>query len=590
MNILQQSLLTSSERTVQILDLFDIDYKSKYLMVNLFSETRFGDDSDFAYGAKTIKNSYFFPNIVGKTVVYTLKNGDYINGVYGSLSNLSIKTSTNLNNLDVVTVKTVEWYDPSYYGLVLDTQSVFHDSVIGNEYSVSILNTTETKKAASIANVISLAQSYVGKTWNLSNPWSLANTIAAKIGTSLPVSSSGYTEHSSSNGSWYLKYDGNNPKGDWRTMVSPGDIIMMSSFYLDVNTVAIATSGQGESIKVIDTSISSNNLIGNKSVKIIPEHYLSSEDVYDLAPDSHVFIYSLNASSVTIKQIPINQPIKLSSYVTVISSVTPAVSYQVYDKLGAYSSTPKDLTSLNATATIPAGDTLFVRAYNGINWSDWGEYSTPSPIIVPVLSSESSNSPYIIKGAVNSINVNPMSDLSYGSSQIFSKQITGFTCTNPLIKLKLTIDGLPSWCKFDSKNMIISGTTPVNSGTYTLKLNAAYGNTKAVDTLKIVIDSSKLVDIKDVIWTANKFTSISIDKGLDSPYYVKFANAVDSKWLTLDQTTDTISGKPPLDLIGHTATLTVYQKAYSTAPMENVDTFSIYIDNPINIVGSPLLT
>jgi hypothetical protein len=517
MKINTQTTITSVERTISILDLFSIDYKSKYLFVNLYSTTGYGDQSNFIVDNKTLLNTRFLGNNYSKTIIYTLTNGDYVSNLYGSLSKLTVQTSTYKNNIDLVTVKTVVDYDKSYYTDIINMNSVFHEAITGQEYSTAIYNSTDSVLPTSKANLISLANSYVGTEWNITEPWAFVETLAIRIGTTLPFASMYATDKSTSNGSWVLKYDGGNPKGDWRTLATPGDIIILSDEFDTTDALAVVTSGSGKSIKVIDTARNSSNY-NNGFVKILPEHLLSTEDVYDVADDNYVYIFTLDSS--------IKEP--------VVKPQPPVV---------------------------------------------------PTPIIV----NETSNNPYSVKGKYNTVYVKPMDDIYFGANQYFKKTITGFSCSDVHQKLKLTIDNLPSWCKFNAVTNTISGTTPNVSSNTTIKLKATYGGTVVTDLLNVSVDIKQLVDIKDVSWTANKLQSLSIDKGMNAKYYFSVSDPVDLKWLKIDQTLGTIYGKPPLDLSNHNAHVTVWQQDSLSAPKENIDTFSIHIDQPINIVGMPLI-
>ena len=517
MDLKIQSLASSKSQTIKVVDLFDLSNTTKYIVLNVYGSSSGATSGTLFANNKPVAFTKFSPNTLSKTIIFEQKNGVYSSPTFGDLSNVTFKSSAKAGALNVVTMSTVNAIDPSYYSdNVIGSINFLTNKITPIEYSSAIY--TGSSSATSISNLITTAKSYVGKYWDVQQPWNLIQSMAAQIGTSLPISSIGQSYDAISNGSWQLKFNGNKPFGDWKTLLDPGDIIMMSSPDLLIDTVAVVTSGKNEKAMVIDTAINSSNKTGNL-VKILPEHLLSSEDVYDLATPSNVFIYSLK----------------------------------------------------NATA--PASTVTTKPSTNVV--------STPS----------TPNTPYSVSNTYTQIYVTPKPDLKFGLNETFSVQLSDvFTPQSKYQTITQSISGLPTWAKYNPNTKMLTGKTPNMDTTAHLSLKGTIGSAVATDFMDIIVSRNQLVDIQDTIWKAGYNNNISINKGVNEPYYFTSTSKLNLSWLHIDQTKGSMYGIPPLSIAGQSIDITVYQQANARDLPDHVDSFYISVAQPINLVGSPLVS
>lgn len=523
MDLKTQALVSSNSQTVKVTDLFDISNSYKYIILNVYG-TSSGSASGLLYANnKVVPYVKQYPNTLSKSIVFEYKSGEYVSSVYGKLTDVKFKTSAVTNTLNVITLGTVSSMDPSFYSdSTIGNIPILTSTILATEYSSALLTSNDVRETT-VKNLIEVAKSYVGLNWDVKSPWTLIESMAAKIGTSLPISSTGHTYDAISNGKWVLEYDGNKPKGDWKTMLDPGDIVMLSSPDRITDAVAVVTGGKNETALVIDTAINSKNLTQN-IVKILPEHLLSSEDVYDKTDQYHVFIYSLKNSNYTTYTPTTNTP-------TNTNYVTPTTPYTISGK------------STDAYVT-PIDDLTF-----GINQI--------FKVVIPNMFKPVSKSGII-------------------------------TTANNYQALSQSIIGLPSWAKYDPYTGSLTGKAPSTPTQVHLSVVGKLGSQTYTDFLDINVKKNLTVDVQDTIWKAGYNNSIKLNSGLTSPYFMSTNSKLNLSWLHINDSTGEIYGIPPASQIGQSFDVTVYQKASAQSVQSYTDSFTLSISNPINLVGSPL--
>lgn len=523
MDLKTQAVVSSKSQTIKIVDLFDLTRSNKYIVLNVYGSAS-GATSGLLYANnKVVSYTNLYSNVLSKTIIFESINGEYVSSTYGKLTDVKFKTSASLNSLNVITLATVSSIDPSYYSdNVIGNISLLTNKITPTEYSAAIL-TSNGVKETTIQNLIDVAKSYVGLNWDVQKPWMLIETMAAKIGTSLPISSVGHTSDAISNGNWFLEYDGNKPFGDWKQMLDPGDIVMMTSPDRMTDTVAVVTGGKNETALVIDTAVNSKNLTKN-IVKILPEHLLSSEDVYGKTDQYHVFIYSLKNSTYT-------PPTPTNILNTSTSYNTPSTPYVIS---GSYTDAYVN----------PINDLTF-----GINQT----FKVTLPKIFEPVSKT---------GTLNTAN-------GYQS-------------------ISQAVINLPKWAKYDPYTGALTGKTPSTPTQVHLSVVGTLGKQTYTDFLDIIVSKNLTVNISDTIWTAGYNHTLQVNTGLKAPYFMSYNGKSNLSWLHINETTGEISGTPPLSQTGQSFDVTVYQKASAQSPQSYTDSFTLSISNPINLVGSPL--
>ena len=497
------SVVSSNPSNIKITDLFNVTPTSKYLYLNLlgnnFNLKVSGGGS--LIGNETAQKHYLYPGVESSVVLFELKNGVYTNSIYGDLSNIKISTPTISNYVNLVTIGLANTIDT---GLLFAAK--YPSSIIGEltyeQYSASIVNSSVKASTPTANNIVKNASSFVNKTYTNQSDWQFVDLVSALSGASLPLSSTNDYNKTSNNGLWNVEYDGNKSSGDWKSLVSPGDIIMMS----DTNNnslAAVCVSGYGSDAMIINTSSKYNKTISSTQIKIASPHLLSDEYVYNTATRDNVFIYSL----------------------------------------GNYIETPVSTTS--------------TKIYKPVTYDN--------------------------------ISVSPKRDFKFGTDQPINISVNDiFSTMNAGSKISLKINNLPSWLKFDANNNKLIGTTPSNNISKDITINASYGSQSANDTFNISVNKKLLVDIQDTKWMAGTLGYLSINKGTTDKYYYRVTSTHDLSWIKIDQTKGQLYGMPPLEEIGHSYKITVYQQHNNET--YNVDDFTLNITYPVNIIGVPEIT
>lgn len=294
-------MVVNTSKEIKITDMFDFSKSTeKYLIINACNQesTTYGY---FTYnGAKVVPTS--FPNtITSSSIMYEYKNGVYYNSKYGYLTNLKFKTSSVTNNLSVLTVGVSNTFNAAY-ATSLDWTNIFLKGLDLTEYSASIA--TQPEYINNTKNIVDIAKSFVGKAWSMDNYWSLMDTIATINKTSLPLMSITTNDNMVGNGDWVLKYDGNNPRGDWKNLINVGDIVFLNSYNYGASG-SICVSGSGKSAMVIDNAVGKNNVVDSKTVTIMEPHLLSAVDVYKYAPSDMVYIFSLKNFKTVVNPVKV---------------------------------------------------------------------------------------------------------------------------------------------------------------------------------------------------------------------------------------------------------------------------------------------
>lgn len=288
-------MVINAVKDIKVTDIFDFSKSTeKYLVINACNQ-----ESDtygyFTYNGTKITPSPFPNSIKGSSILYTYTNGAYYNSKYGYLTNLKFHTSAVPNNLSVLTVGVSNSFNTSYANS-LDWLSIYLNSLDLTQYSASIA--TQPDYINNTKNIVDIAKSFVGKTWSYDNYWSLMDTIATINKTSLPLVSINTNAKMVGNGDWILKYDGNNPKGDWHNLINVGDIVFLYNHNQMGGGGAICVSGTGKNAMVIDNAVGKGNVIDSNTIKILDAHLLSTEDIYNNATSDSVYIFSLKKAAV----------------------------------------------------------------------------------------------------------------------------------------------------------------------------------------------------------------------------------------------------------------------------------------------------
>ncbi|MBI5923661.1 MAG: DUF4214 domain-containing protein [Betaproteobacteria bacterium] len=358
-------------------------------------------------------------------VMFTHTDQGYYNSTYGSLSDLAFKTSTdNYRNeyLSLYGFGTAGKTDATlatqigndlasanFDGTVFMQTGVYHPG--GTEYSASnylgsldvVTRTGHTDATPNLATpneVVAVAKSFIGETWNDNGCWVLVSNIAAAAGATLPLTAARARPEETppvANGQWFVAYNSvETPveqQPNWTSLLRPGDMVIAN------NTcgghIATVVEGFGAGARIIDNGGAGSANDGSANdILIGPAH---RPNALTFPNDfGHVVIYRLDAPVIADVS-----PLAIAGNAT--AAIAPLISvsdprgggivgYQIYDTnadagcsfiVGGTSLTahsPESAISVDAAGfadvrfaagSAEGGDAIMVRAYNGRYWGDW---------------------------------------------------------------------------------------------------------------------------------------------------------------------------------------------------------------------------
>jgi hypothetical protein len=203
---------------------------------------------------------------------------------------------------------------------------------------------------------------------------------------------------------------------------------------------------------------------------------------------------------------------------------------------------------------------------------------------VPVVSPPINNK-YVIRG-VYDMTVNPVDDIKLGCNEAFTVTLNNvFKYGNPNTAISTTVTGLPSWVKYNSSTGLLYGTSPKIASNVEISYNFKVGTFTGSDKMKIIVDPTQLVDIKDTAWTVGTVNSLSINKQCTDTYYYTVKTPDDMSWLQIDQVNGILFGTPPAIGLGHKYSITICQQHDALSYASHVDNFTLSIINPITLTG-----
>jgi hypothetical protein len=338
----------------------------------------------------------------GIVFTYNASTGKYYNSTYGYFDQLTYTSSTSANDVTNISVYTTNSqtlaakYANDVYDLAqLDASGYGGSVTVATQASV----TTTVPTQATPSSICSVALSFVGKAWNMDGCWTLASTIAAEAGASLPVDSTMVGQSASSNGEWIVAFDGTKQVGNWQSMVKAGEIVVIGT-YSGTGHITTVVSGSGSTAMVVDniTYESSSGTIlnsandGSSSDVIVSAAHSATQEWAGVA-SSLVKIYELDtpivSTLVSTDSLVSGTSQALSQLFTAADPASKSITkYQVYDTAstdsltvsGAATSahsassavTVGSLSQISlAAGTTACTDTVEVRACNGTYWGDW---------------------------------------------------------------------------------------------------------------------------------------------------------------------------------------------------------------------------
>jgi hypothetical protein len=340
---------------------------------------------------------------LGIVFTYDSANGRYYNSTYGYFDALTYTSSSSAGDVTDLAVYATDdssvasKYASNTYALtLLDSGGYVSTVTVATEASF----TGTVPSQATPDSIEAIAKSFVGDAWNMNGCWTLASTIAAEAGASLPVASTYVGTAGQAGGEWIVAYDGTvSASSNWESKLTAGEFVVFETTS-GTGHITFVVSGSGSSAELIDNvtyetaSGTITNLAndGSSSDVVISAAHAASEEFSGVSA-STVVIYELDTPIVTSLVTADTLALKASQSLSVLFSVTDPASktitlYEVYDTntndsfsvngvtvsahTAATAAEASSLSAISLVAGATAGtDTVELRAYNGTYWGDW---------------------------------------------------------------------------------------------------------------------------------------------------------------------------------------------------------------------------
>jgi hypothetical protein len=552
---------------------------------------------------------------VGIVFTYQPLTGLYYNSTYGYLNDLVYNSSSSLDDVTSLSLfgtsnlSLANAYASNAYDLMeYDAAGYLGSATIATEPSF----TGSVPAQATPDSIAAVAETFVGKAWNLDGCWVLASTIAAEAGASLPAQSTLIGIDGQSNGEWIVAFDGPaGQTGNWQNMVTAGEIVVIGNAG-GGGHITTVVSGSGSSAMLVDniTYVNQYNQIlngandGSANDVIVAAPHPASQEWAGVQASS-VVIYELDTPIVTASESADALAFAATQNLGPLFSATdPAnnaiTEWQVYDTATSdflvYDST--DLSDHSAGTALTVGslgavallagniattDTLEVRAYNGSYWGDWtslGVAIAATAPQAPVLATQTANQTWL-------------------GGQAFTLAIPGGAFNDPqsealTYSAKLANgQALPSWLTFNPSTDTFSGTAPTGAQTLGIVVTATdTSGLAATDSFSATVIGTPTVTAQtaaqtwapgstvDLVLAANTFTD---PQSQTLAYTATLSNGQPLPgWLSFNPANETFTGTAP----NSATSLSIKVTATDTSGLSVSETFAASVA-PVLTLAAP---
>jgi len=532
---------------------------------------------------------------VGIVFTYQKATGSYVNASFGALSQLVYTASASAGDITDLSL-----FATNFGSVALQNSNNVY-ALMQNDpggYLGSITIATLPGFAgvpplqATPASIAAVADSFVGKAWNINGCWTLASSIAAEAGAALPVSSAVIGVPGLPSGEWIIAFDGPaGQTGNWQAKIVAGEMIAIGTQVSGHITTCV--SGSGSSAMLVDNA-SFTNAAGNgpaTAVTIAAPHAASVEWA-GVATDT-VVIYQLDTPVVTglVSSISLaaNRAQLLSQVLAVSDPGGKAITaFQVYDGVDGFmlggaleqahsAATAITVSQLSDIALLAGGspgpDLLEVRASNGSFWGDWQTLAVgvaPGKILSPVIGSPISSQNWI-----------------EGQTIRLTLPATAFTDPNGE-NLTLSADlangqNLPSWLGFNGSGSFV-GTAPMTPAGLTISVTATDSSGLSVTESFVATVAPptgiSVVQTAQQVWTDGQKVAFTLPVGTFTDHdgltatttATQIAGVSVGSWLTYHAASETFAGIVPRSASG---SVTLEVLAHDATGASAVDIFAV---------------
>jgi hypothetical protein len=531
----------------------------------------------------------------GIVFTYQASTGRYYSSTYGYLDQITYNASssagdvTNLSLFATNSLSLANANATNAYGMM----QVDAAGYLGSATFVTQPHFTGTVPAqATPDSIAAVADSFIGKAWNMDGCWILASTIAADAGASLPVQSTLIGLPGQSNGEWIVAFNGPaGQSGNWQSTVTAGEIVVIGTPG-GGGHITTCVSGSGSTALLVDniTYVNGSGQIvnsandGSSNDIIVAAPHLASQEWAGVQAAS-VVIYELDTPIVADKAASNSLACRASESLGPLFSVTDPASkaitaWQVYNAAGSdmlvlngtdygdhSAASALTATSLAAIALLAGStvttDVLDVRAYNGSYWGDWttlnvaitasAPAAAPQP---PVVAAQTAGQTWL--GGQTVV-------FALAASTFSDPQSEKLTYTATLASGQ----ALPNWLTFNATTETFTGSAPGTVQTLSIAVKATDTSGLSVaDTFSATVVGAPVVTAATPrqTWLEGQTISLALPTNTFTDpqhqtltYTARQANGQAlPNWLSFNAATETFSGTAPAtaQTIGITVTAT----------------------------------
>jgi len=562
---------------------------------------------------------------VGIVFTYQASTGQYYNSTYGYLNQITYTASSSLNDVTNLSLfgtgnlsLATQYANNPYAMMQMDPSGYIGSATIATQPGFP----GTVPSQATPGSIAAVAETFVGKAWNMNGCWVLASTIAADAGTSLPVQSTAIGQAGQANGEWIVAYNG--PAGqsaNWQSMVTAGEIVVIGTSG-GGGHITTCVSGSGSTAMLVDnvTYVNSAGQVqnlakdGSSSDILVATPHLASQEWSGVAASS-VVIYELDtpivADLVSSASLASGKTCSLSSLFSAKDPGTRAITgYQVYDTAAsdtllvngsaasahtaASAVTAGSLSSVLLDAGVTAcTDTVDVRAFNGSYWGDWQTISVsvsaaapapapaPAPTIkAPVLAAQTPNQTWLQGSRVSfTVPTATFADPQGQKLAYSAKQASG--------------QALPSWLTFNAATDTFSGAVPSVMQTLSLAVTATDTSGLSVsETFQASVPAAPPVAARQTASqtvSGGQAFSMAIPSGTFTDPQGQALNFTATQsngqalpsWLKFNGATDTFSGTAPITQ----QSLGIKLTATDTSGLSASESFSLGVTQPAPVLA-----
>jgi hypothetical protein len=187
------------------------------LTINMLDVNRYAGAETKNYGTLTARTGEAVA--AGSALSFALVNGQYIKTGLGGTAGLTLRDFVFSASTQEDRVQNFEITAYDQTGKAIDNRSV--------SITTSSTWVDPTPGVATAAEMVQVAQSYLGKTWDSAGCWNLAQDIAVKAGATLSMDSWAIGQkNAGANGQWGVAYDASKGQNaNWMASLQAGDVV-----------------------------------------------------------------------------------------------------------------------------------------------------------------------------------------------------------------------------------------------------------------------------------------------------------------------------------------------------------------------------